>query len=481
MMQIRICEKLIISDPTEEVIEYCKNHLIMQNPEFYKLAQSGKWTGNTDRYIWMYERIGYDLWLPFGCLQDIWSMYPMKYAYKLEICPLRHVKYESGINLYPYQQKAVNEAISSKNGILVMPCGSGKTQCGLEIIARIGGRALWLTHTHDLLMQSKERASKMLACGRFGEITAGKVDIGESITFATVQTMAKIDLQKYKDVWSVIIVDEAQHCCGTPARVTQFYKVVSSLSARYKIGLTATPKRADGLQACMFALLGKKIYEVTREEVAHTTCHVKVAQIRTGWMPDVDDILMGDGTIDYNKVIDNMVHDDDRFNVVWSTIAGLYHAGAVMVLANRVEYLQRLCDAYNKGQAGMAVCLSGMGQSKKAKAERKAALERLNNGEINAIFATYKLAKEGLDVPNLRYVVFATPEKDETTVIQSVGRVGRKADGKAYGTVIDLVDEFGMYVDWASRRRGYYKRIGAEISQKSKNGIDISSPWAYSS
>ena len=134
-----------------------------------------------------------------------------------------------------------------------------------------------------------------------------------------------------------------------------------------------------------------------------------------------------------------------------------------MVLANRVEYLQRLCDAYNKGQAGMAVCLSGMGQSKKAKAERKAALERLNNGEIDAIFATYQLAKEGLDVPNLRYVVFATPEKDETTVIQSVGRVGRKAEGKEYGTVIDFVDDFGMYKDWASKRRGHYRKIDAEI------------------
>lgn len=458
-MQILVCEKLKIKEPEMALIGWCKNNLIIQNPEYYKRQQMGKWTGGTSEYIWMYERVGDELHLPFGCIERIWHLWPVKDAYKLQICPIRHVEYKSRINLYEYQEKAVNEAIKAKNGVLVMPCGSGKTQCGLEIIARIGGRALWLTHTHDLLMQSKERAISVLKGVKCGTITAGKVDIGEHITFATVQTMAKIDLSAYRDAFDIIIVDEAQHCCGTPSRVTMFYKVVSSLCARYKFGLTATPKRADGLQACMFALLGNKIHEVTKEQVAHTTCPVKVQQIDTEWMPDYDEILMGDGTIDYHKVIDSMIHDDDRFNAVMETINALPDAAPVMVLANRVEYLQDMRTNYEKD----GVCLSGMGQSKKAKAERKAALEKLNNGEIDAIFATYQLAKEGLDVPNLRYVVFATPEKDETTVIQSVGRVGRKAEGKGCGTVIDFVDAFGMYKNWASIRRRYYRKINAEI------------------
>ena len=154
-----------------------------------------------------------------------------------------------------------------------------------------------------------------------------------------------------------------------------------------------------------------------------------------------------------------MIHDDDRFHAVMETINALPDAAPVMVLANRVEYLQDMRINYEK----TGVCLSGMGQSKKAKAERKAALEALNNGEIDAIFATYQLAKEGLDVPNLRYVVFATPEKDETTVIQSVGRVGRKAQGKEFGRVIDFVDDFGMYKGWAKKRQGYYRKLEAEI------------------
>lgn len=812
-MKIRIANKLFISEPTPAVQFYCKDKLILDNPDYYKKERLGKWTGSTPKTLCLFERVDDGLWLPFGCMQDIWELHPVAADYTPEIKPKQPRDYESHINLYPYQEKAVTAALKWKNGVLVMPCGSGKglpidakictptgwkrngnlqvgdavvgsdgkatrvtgifdrgkvdaykitfsdgvetvcdkdhlwtvqkqsqraesgnwdvmntqaiyehyqnmkcrsqylyipivkpvefycyekelyitmnpwllgfllgdgcfqksmitfstnemdllkkvediisndyvgedlvfksgydwrfrgqhimkalagmelnekhsyekfipaeylygsietrlavlqglfdadghisngmtyeysttskqladdvvfiveslggtakvkekiptytyngekrtgrkayriffklynfkpftsmkhsaayrerthykeayriikkiepcepiisrcitvdapdqlyvtehfvvthnTQCGLEIISRIGGRALWLTHTQDLLSQSMERANAVLDVvnGRNGTITAGKIEIGTHITFATVQTMAKkIDTALFRDCWDVIIIDEAQHCAGSPTRVTQFYKVISALSARYKIGLTATPKRADGLQGAMFALLGRIIHEVTREEVAHTTCPVKIIPVETGWMPDYDAVLNGDGTIDYNKVIDAMTHDSARFGMVIQYVVDMQ--GATMVLANRVEYLQNLCTvAENHGKR--CVCISGQGQSKKAKAERKQALEALNNGEIDCIFCTYSLAAEGLDVPNLRYVVFATPEKNDVTVTQATGRVGRKAEGKDYGTVIDFVDDFGMYRGWFKKRCRYYKKIDAEIEEK---------------
>lgn len=469
-MKIKVCEKLKIENPTPAIISWCKENLVLDNPEYYKRERMGKWTGNIPRDICLYEQVGNELWLPFGCLRDIWKLCVRGVPWDIQITDLRRLKYTSNIKPYDYQEKAIQEGLRLKNGVLVMPCGSGKTQSGLEIIARLGGRALWLTHTQDLLNQSKKRAESVLMCednGRspaaFGFITGGKVAIGTHITFATIQTLCKLDLSQYKDMWDIIIVDECQHCAGSPTRVTQFYKVISQLSARYKIGLTATPHRADGLEKSMFALLGGIIHEVKKEDVAHTTCPIKVSQIPTGWYPDCECVLMGDGTIDYSKVIDNMIHDKERFNVVFNKLASLPRCEQIIVLANRVELLQKLCDEYNHNQIGDGVCISGGSNNKKAKEERKKALEALNTGEIDCIFATYQLAKEGLDVPNLKYVVFATPEKDETTVVQSVGRVGRKANGKEYGTVIDFVDDFGMYKGWAKKRAGYYKKINAEI------------------
>lgn len=462
-MKINVDSKIRIKNPTPSVEKWCKDNLILDNPEYYKKERMGKWTGNIPKSIYLYERNGDELWLPFGCLYHIWNMCVRGVSWSNKFEPIRKTNYESRIKLYDYQEKAVSEALRVKNGILVMPCGSGKTQCGLEIISRIGGRALWLTHTQDLLNQSKCRAESVLDIdGRFGTITAGRVNIGSHITFATIQTMCKIDLSQYSNAWDVIIVDECQHCCGTPTKVTQFYKVVSNLCARYKIGLTATPKRADGLERGMFALLGGIIHEVSRDAVASNTCPVNVEQVRTGWYPDYDCVLMGDGTIDYNKVVDNMIHDECRFNVVFDKLCEIRNEPTI-VLANRVEYLQNMCDEYNKNQLGDAVCLSGMSKSKSAKEQRKKVLSALNNGELDCVFATYQLAKEGLDVPNLRYVVFATPEKDPTTIEQSTGRVGRKADGKSHGTVIDFVDDFGMYKGWWKKRLSVYKKIGAEI------------------
>jgi superfamily II DNA or RNA helicase len=56
-------------------------------------------------------------------------------------------------------------------------------------------------------------------------------------------------------------------------------------------------------------------------------------------------------------------------------------------------------------------------------------------------------------------VVFATPEKNKTTVTQAAGRVGRAAEGKTHGTVIDFVDDFPMYRGWKKTRDEIFKRL----------------------
>ena len=93
--------------------------------------------------------------------------------------PFYKQDYKSNINLYPYQEEAVKRALSVKNGVVVMPCGAGKTQTALEIIARVGGKALWLTHTYDLLHQSMNRAKSVLNAplASYGMISNGRVNL----------------------------------------------------------------------------------------------------------------------------------------------------------------------------------------------------------------------------------------------------------------------------------------------------------------
>ena len=84
---------------------------------------------------------------------------------------------------------------------------------------------------------------------------------------------------------------------------------------------------------------------------------------------------------------------------------------------------------------------------------------------MKVLIATYALAKEGLDVPSLNNLIMATPQKNETIVTQSAGRVARKADGKEFGTIYDYEDNFNMLRSWQKKRNGIYKKLGFEIEQ----------------
>lgn len=464
-MRILVSNKIKIENYTQEVLDYCKQNLVLPNPEFYKREAQGRWTGNTQREFVLYERIGNDLLLPFGCLKELWRIFGGKVEFESLIRPLTPRSYDSNINLYPYQETAVKRLISAKNGILVSPCGSGKTQMALETIARIGGKTLWLTHTGELLTQSMERAKSCfdLPSSCYGTITAGKVNIGSAITFATVQTMCNIDLRQYAKEWDCVVVDECHKAIGTPTKIMQFYKVLSNLSARYKIGVTATPKRSDGLEKCMFALIGDIVHTIPKEEVKKFTCPVVVEKRETGYKPDLEIILAGDGTIVYSDLIKDLTSDRKRNEKIAEDIKALINSdetARILVLSDRVEHLSTLREMLSGYKVRQLMALSN---SKKAREERRQALVDLNNGEINIVLATYALAKEGLDVPKLNYVVFASPQKDETTVTQSAGRVGRKADGKEYGTVIDYVDDFGMLRGFSKKRNSVYKKLEYEV------------------
>lgn len=423
----------------------------------------GLWTGSTPRKLYLYEVDADKAILPVGCRKWLFKAFP-DVPWTDTRTKGEPFVYGSQMSLYGYQEEAVKAAVAWGGGILVAPCGAGKTQMGLEVVARLGVKTLWLTHTADLLNQSMARAQAIFSCGTgYGKITEGKVQIGEGLTFATVQTMAKLDMSRYKDTWGCVVVDECHHCIGSPTKVMQFYKVLSNLSAKHKFGLTATPKRADGLETAMFALLGGIVHEVPRSAVEDTTCPVRVRFIHTGWEPSEEIAFMGDGTLDYNGLVEDLTTNQPRMDIVARTILSIPKEEPVLVLGNRVAYLERLQERLT-GSGLRCRCISGMSKTKVAKAERKEALAALDRGDIDCLLATYQLCAEGLDVPNLRYIALATPEKDQRIIVQSAGRVERKAPKKQFGVIIDFVDSFGLYQGWYKKRLNIYRKNGYEIN-----------------
>lgn len=449
-MQITVSNVITIQEPTVLMEKWCQDNLTIPNPDYAKKARMGFWTGNTPRTLSLYEKHGGDLILPFGTLRAIPMELVRNSPCMSDFKPSVAVDYGEGINLYPYQEKAVNEVYAAQYGILRSRAGSGKTQMGIALVKKFGKRALWLTHTLDLLNQSKERAERYMSKDLIGVITGGKVNLGKGITFATIQTMSKLDLAQYKDYFDVIIVDECHRCAGTPTSMTQFYKVLNSLAARHKIGLSATVHRSDGMIIATYALLGQIVYTVPDEAVKNTVMQVGICPVGTG-IELSREALNTDGTLNYTKLINYLAENTERNEVILKELVeNKQYAG--LILSDRIGHLETLMQSLPSDMQKNAAIVTGKMTSKAGKAEREQAIEDMRTGKKKYLFATYSLAKEGLDVPCLERLYMVTPQKDYAVVTQSIGRIARVCEGKAEPIVYDFVDDI-MYL-----ARSYKKR-----------------------
>ena len=205
-MRLIISNSIRVKQPTQAVIDYCKKELVIDNPDYINAQRLGLYSRNIEPKLSLYAKSGNDLILPFGCIRHLWGL-DKHIDIDLQFAPFIASHMHGCINLYEYQKPALEALKKAKNGVLKAPCGSGKTNIALQLIKELGGKALWLTHTKKLLEQSKARCESYFE-GDFGTITEGAVNIGNDITFATVQTMSKLDPQLYKNEFSAVVIDE---------------------------------------------------------------------------------------------------------------------------------------------------------------------------------------------------------------------------------------------------------------------------------
>lgn len=451
-MKAIVGKEIRVIEPSPDFRAMVEKGLTVSNPDFERLKKMGKWTGGTPSTIRFYRTEGKDIILPFGCLKE----YVFKNIKDVEADfeQTGNVIYAQYVPLYEYQDKAVEEALAKRNGILVAPCGSGKTQMGLAIARRISKPTLWITHTKDLMVQAEERAKSIFDLPKeaYGEITEGKVNIGTHLTFSTVQTLARVNLDNLK--FGCVIVDECHHAVQSYKSTSMFAKVMNQISCRYKFGLTATPYRGDGLEKGMFALIGDICSIVDEKEVKEKTVPVYEVWYNVPISTNSIDCFNGDGTLDYTKLITGLCSNEERNQFIGRTIIDI--EGSCLVLSDRLSQLESLMSFVSNFKNCDMVKATN---TKKGKKERKEAIEKLKDGRIDCLFATYKLAKEGLDIPSLEHVVMASPIKDKSTVIQTAGRVARKADGKTCGYVHDFIDDMGILQGMAKKRKNIRKHL----------------------
>lgn len=335
--------------------------------------------------------------------------------------------------------------------------GSGKTQTALELITRLSLKTLWITHTIDLLNQSFNRAKTNLANAGLGKIANGKIEIGTHITFATVQTLKAIDLSEYADKWDCIIVDECHRVCGTPAKAGMFYKVINKLVARYKYGLTATPYRnAKGTEKAMFSLLGKTIIELDKNVIGDRVVPAIIKKVNTNFYEIPNEALNTDGTIKYAQLTTALSEDEERNEIILELLRKCRN-NFTLVLADRVNQMKYLQQKLRYGNVID-------GKTKKDIREKR--IQEVRDGKEKVLFATYGLAKEGLDIPRLDRLILASPHRDKATIIQAIGRIERKFENKDNPICYDLVDNLQYFQGMYKSRRTYYKKNKNKIIEE---------------
>lgn len=452
--------QLRIQEPTADLLDWCKKNMVLANPDYAKKVRMHLWLGNTPQKLYLMQWDGDTLVLPYGCLNTVLSMGECEVINDLPVP--KEVDFGCSVPLYDYQEAAKEAMLKAYYGILQSPAGSGKTQVGIALAAALGRKTLWLTHTRDLLSQSKNRAEQYMSPSLTGTITEGRVQIGKAITFATVQTMCNLDLGRYRDVWDCIIVDECHRVAGTPTSVTQFSKVLNSLAARHKYGLSATVHRADGMIAATYALLGQIAYQVPDAAVAEKVMTVSVLP-RPTHQGLSREFLDTDGTIIYAKLVNFLADRYDRNELIAADLAeNRNHYN--LILSDRLSHLEYLMKHLPHDLRDQAVMVDGKMTSKKAKAMREQAIEDMRQGRKRYLFATYSLAKEGLDIPRLDRLYLATPQKDYAVITQSIGRIARTFDGKAEPVVYDYVDEGIQYLVRSYKKRcATYRKCGCKF------------------
>lgn len=465
-MKTTISNRIYIQNPTKEIQLWAKEYLKFPNPAFEKRQRMGYWTGRTPKELRLYERDGDTLIVPFGVCRELM---PLLRRGEIECRFLqdKEIDYGEPVPLYDYQKAACVVMAGAKYGILKSKPGSGKTQMGIALIKAFRRRALWLCHTADLLNQSRDRALRYMDKSLIGTITEGKVNIGTGVTFATVQTMSNLDLTQYRDCWDVVIVDECHRVAASASTFTRYEKVLNHLAARHKYGLTATPERSDGLIMATFSMLGQVMYEVPDEAIADKVMPVRIHPVDTD-AELTEECLNTDGTISYVKLIEHLTTDSRRNELIACRIVE-NKGHSCLILSDRLDQLKDIMETISMMPVDMikdCVYIDGKMQSKKAKAEREQALEDMRTGKKKYLFASYSLAKEGMDIPCLDRLFLASPCKYSAIITQAVGRIQRTHPGKGTPIVLDFVDRNIGFCERAYKERcRSYRKIGAEIEK----------------
>ena len=344
--------------------------------------------------------------------------------------------------LRPYQIEAVESvqaAWKTDPGVLlVMATGLGKTQVFCEVLDReVGaGRGLVLVHRKELVEQARDRLHAFWPHwqGRTGIVMAERDECALPVTFATVQTLAserRLARLLAAGPIDVLVTDEAHH-----AAAASYQAVYDALGAAQPgmrhLGVTATPKRADGagLRGVYTAVAGS--YDIRFGVKSKFLVPPRWLAIQTGISLAGIATRYADGEKDYSaKQLANVYETANCFDLVVASHKQYAAGRQAVAFTVTVEGARQLAEAFRA--AGITAQAAS---AETDKATRRQILDDFRAKRVQ-VLCNVGLYTEGLDVPEVACIHQVRPTQSDGLYIQMVGRALRPFPGKDDALILD--------------------------------------------
>jgi DNA excision repair protein ERCC-3 len=380
----------------------------------------------------------------------------------LEVEMLPETKSGTPWGLREYQRDAVDAFFGDSvaqggNGVVVLPCGAGKTMIGIAAMARLGMKTLVLCTNVTALRQWKDEVIERtsLTAEDVSEYSGELKDI-RSVTFSTYQmlTFRKSKNGEFihfglfdRENWGLVIYDEV-HLLPAP-----IFRAVAHLQARRRLGLTATLVREDGKETDVFALIGPKRFDVPWKDLEHQ-----------GWIAAAACTEIRVGFADEERLRYAVADDREKFRIastnarklpVIEELLARHETDRVLILGMYVDQLDWLSK-----RLGFPLI-----EGKTPQRRRDELYQRFRSGE-DRVLVVSKVGNFSVDLPDANVAIQVSgtwgSRQEEA---QRLGRILRPKGGEnraSFYTIVtrDTVEQtFGEKRQLFLTEQGYAYRI----------------------
>jgi len=357
---------------------------------------------------------------------------------------------ENGWELRDYQRRAAQAFWAGGSGVVVLPCGAGKTLVGAAAMAEAQATTLILVTNTVAGRQWKREliARTSLTEEEIGEYSGERKEI-RPVTIATYQVITRKSKGEYKHLelfdsrdWGLIVYDEV-HLLPAPV-----FRMTADLQSRRRLGLTATLVREDGQEGDVFSLIGPKRYDVPWRDIE--------AQ---GWIAPAECTEVRVTLTDAERLDYATAEPEERYKLcstartklpVVQAILDKHPDEPTLVIGAYLDQLDSLGEALN------APIIQGSTKNK----EREALFDAFRKGEIRTLVVS-KVANFSIDLPEASVAVqvsgtFGSRQEEA----QRLGRLLRpKGDGRQ-AHFYSVVSRDTLDTDYAAHRQRFLAEQG---------------------